>query len=89
MTIPAAIFGLVISFFYGALFHLIFNGGFGRLVVFMFFSTLGFWIGQLISHFLGPSFGVVGPLDLFAATVGSWIFMVIGLWLSRDNKPQA
>ena len=47
MTLPALLFGLVVSTLYGAAFHLWQGGGAGRLALYIILSWIGFWIGHL------------------------------------------
>lgn len=86
MTLPALLFGILVSTFYGALFHLVFGGNLGRLILYILFSWIGFWIG----HFLGATqewtFLKLGTLQLGAASIGSLIFMIGGYWLSLINR---
>ena len=86
MTIPSFLFGLLVSLFYGSLFHLILDGGFGRLIVYIFFSVIGFWAGHLFGSVLGFNFLAVGPLNLGMATIFCWISMAIGFWLSLEKN---
>lgn len=83
MTIPAFAFGLLISSLYGAVFHLWRGGGVGRLLLYLLLSWLGFWIGQLMASRLGWTFGSVGPLHLGLATISSFLFLLLGYWLSK------
>ena len=83
MTIPAFIFGVIISSLYGAAFHLWRDGGFGRLILYLFLSWLGFWVGQFLADKLGWTFGSVGPLHIGFATISSLLFLFIGYWLSK------
>jgi hypothetical protein len=83
MTLPALIFGLIISSLYGAAFHLWRGGGIGRLILYLSLSWLGFWLGHFLAEQLGWSFGSVGPLHIGLATITSFLFLFIGSWLSR------
>jgi len=82
MTLPSLIFGILISSLYGAAFHLIRGGSFGRLLLYLILGWTGFWIGHLLAGRLGWSFGRVGPLNLGTATLASILFLVVGHWLS-------
>jgi hypothetical protein len=86
MTLPSFLFGLLVSLFYGSLFHLILDGGLGRLIVFIIFSIIGFWAGHITGALLGFHFLAVGPLNLGTATLFCWVFMGIGYWLSLVRK---
>lgn len=82
MTIPALLFGLLISTLYGAAFHLWRGGGFGKLVLYLFLGWAGFWIGHWLANRLGWTFGSLGPLHLGLATLLSALFLGLGYWLS-------
>lgn len=88
MTLPAFIFGMLIAAFYGSVFHLIFNGGLIRLLLFLVLSVIGFWAGQLVADLLGWKFLMVGPLALGVASPGSLLFLILGLWLGMINRPE-
>lgn len=82
MTLPALIFGLLISTLYGVAFHL-WRGGSGvRLVLYLILGWAGFWSGQLLASQLGWTFGSLGSLHLGMATLLSAIFLFGGYWLS-------
>jgi uncharacterized membrane protein YeaQ/YmgE (transglycosylase-associated protein family) len=82
MTIPALLFGFVLSTLYGAAFHFWRGGGAGRLLLYLILGWLGFWTGQFIGDRLGWSFASLGPLNLGMATLGSFLFLGAGYWLS-------
>jgi hypothetical protein len=82
MSIPTLLLGFILSTLYGALFHLWRGGNAGRLLLYLFLSWIGFWIGQLIGNLLNISFDTLGQLHILFATLGSIIFLAIGFWLS-------
>ncbi|HSN94471.1 MAG TPA: hypothetical protein VLR89_05365 [Anaerolineaceae bacterium] len=88
MNSATTIFGLVIAILIGALFHLWKDGGFWRLVLYLFSSILGFFLG----HWLADSFNLnllnVGGLRLFGAVAGSILFLFLINWLGRDAQTQ-
>jgi hypothetical protein len=88
VTLPALAFGLVLSTLYGALFHLWRDGGFGRLVLYILLSWIGFWAGHLLGGLLGLGLGVLGPLNLGMATLGSLAALFVGHWLSLVDASQ-
>jgi len=83
MTIPAILFGIILSTIYGAAFHFFKGGSLARLVGDIILSWLGFWSGQIAGSMLGKSFWIIGPIDTGMATLGSLIFLFVGDWLSR------
>ena len=82
MTIPAFLFGILLSTLYGALFHFWRGGDTKRLILYIGLSWAGFWVGHFLGTAMGWSFGEVGPLNLGMATLGSILFLGIGYWLS-------
>jgi hypothetical protein len=82
MTLPAFLFGGLMASLYGASFHLWRGGNFGKLILYLAFSWLGFWIGHVVAAKLGWTIASVGPLRLGMATVGSLVFLFGGYFLS-------
>jgi uncharacterized membrane protein len=83
MSLPALILGLVIASLYGALYHLVRDGGFWRLVLYLILSWLGFAAGHFLATWLGWVFLPIGDLNLGAAMTGGLVFLGVGDWLSR------
>jgi len=81
MTLPAFIFGGILSTLYGAAFHLIRGGGFGKLLVYIILSWAGFWSGQYLATRFGWGFVSIGSLHLSIATITSVLLMIIGYWI--------
>ena len=75
MTIPALVGGALIATLFGALFHLIFGGNGWRLGLYLLAGWLGFTLGHIVGNSAGITLGRVGPLNLLAATLGSWLAM--------------
>jgi hypothetical protein len=83
MTIPAILFGLVLSTTYGTAFHVWKGGSLKKLFLYVILAWLGFLIGHIVGGFLGWSFASVGQINTGMATLGSLIFLFVGEWLSR------
>jgi hypothetical protein len=83
MTLPAFLFGFLISTMYGAVFHLIKGGGPGRLFAYVCFSWIGFWLGHLAASHYNWMMWSIGPLRFGLATFGALIFLVAGNWFSK------
>ncbi len=83
MTIPAILFGIVLSTLYGTAFHFWKGGSMRRLIGFVVLAWLGFWIGHIAGAFLHWSFANIGPINGGMATLGSAIFLFGGEWLGR------
>ncbi len=89
MTIPAVLFGFLVSTFLGAAFHLWKNGGLGRLLLYLVLAWVGFWAGHILANSLGWTFLSIGPLRFGAAFLGSIVFIGIGHWFSLvKTEPQ-
>jgi len=90
MTLPSLLFALLIALLYGALYHLLRDGGFWRLIFYLGLSVLGFAVGYLVGYWSGWLIIPLGSMDLGSASIGSLIFLVGGDWLSRiEVKPQS
>jgi hypothetical protein len=83
MTLPTILFALLIALLYGALYHLIRNGGFWRLFLYFTLSIVGFTAGHWIGIWRGWTFLPLGALNLGLSSLGSLLTLVIGDWLSR------
>ncbi len=83
MTIPTLVFALLIASLYGALYHLIRGGGLGRLILFIFFSWLGFTLGHSVGIWQEWLFIPMGQLNLGMSTFGSVVLLIIADWGSR------
>ena len=82
LTLPSLLLAFLISSLYGTLFHLVRDGGLGRLILYLTLSWLGFAAGQLVGFWRGWTFLGIGPLNLGMATIGSALFLGLGYWLS-------
>jgi uncharacterized membrane protein YeaQ/YmgE (transglycosylase-associated protein family) len=82
MTVPAFIFGMLISTLYGAAFHLFRGGGLGRLILYILLGWIGFWAGHALADKFDWTFASLGPLHLGTATIFCFLFLLIGNWLS-------
>jgi hypothetical protein len=89
MTSAALFFGILVSTLMGAALHLIFGGGLGRLLIFVFMGWLGFWVGHFLGGSLGWTFWSVGPLRFGAALLGCVVFLFIAFWLSQTKDKKA
>ena len=83
MTLPAILFGVVLSTAYGTAFHFWKGGSLKRLFLYIILAWLGFWGGHFAGGKLGWSFASVGPINTGSATLGSAVFLFVGEWLSR------
>ena len=83
MTLPALLFAFLLALLYGALYHLIRNGGFWRLILYFILSVVGFTIGHFMGLWRGWVFIPLGSLNLGMSSLGSLIILIFGDWLSR------
>lgn len=90
MTIPAFLFALLIALLYGAIYHFLRGGGFGRLLLYLILSILGFVAGHLVGLWRGWIFFPLGSLNLGMSSIGSVVLLLIGDWLSRiESNPES
>lgn len=85
MTIPSLIFAFLIASLYGAVYHLIRDGGLGQLILYLILGWLGFALGHLTGIWQGWILFPLGPLNLGMSTLGSLLFLLMGDWLSHFN----
>jgi hypothetical protein len=83
MTVPALLFALLVALLYGALYHFVRGGGFGRLLLFFILSMIGFALGHLVGLWRGWVWIPVGSINLGLSSVGSLFILVFGDWLTR------
>jgi hypothetical protein len=83
MTLPTLLFGLLVALLYGALYHLVRGGGFWRLLLFFSLSIAGFILGHWIGIWRQWTFIPLGALNLGLSTLGSFMLLAVGDWLSR------
>ena len=83
MTIPSLIFAFLTASLYGLIYHLIRDGGLGRLLLFLIFGWAGFALGHFLGIWRGWVLIPVGELNLGLSTLGSLVLLVFGDWVSR------
>lgn len=88
MTLPAILFSLLIALLYGALYHLVRDGGFWRLILFFFLSVFGFVLGTLVGLWRGWVWIPLGTINLGVSTIGSFLILLLGDWLTRFETGQ-
>lgn len=91
MTIPALVFGFLVSTLMGAAFHIWKDGGLGRLLLYIILAWVGFWGGHYLATRIGLTFASIGPLRLGAGVLVAAVTIFVGYWLSLINheEPQA
>lgn len=88
MTIPALLFGFLVSTFMGAAFHIWKGGGPGRLLLYVILAWVGFWIGHFLGNHFSLTFGSIGPLRLGAAVLVAAVTIYVGYWLSLISREE-
>jgi hypothetical protein len=83
MTLPTFLFALLVALFYGAVYHLIRDGGFWRLILYFGLSIFGFVVGHLIGLWRSWTFIPLGSLNFGLSSLGSVMVLIVGDWLSR------
>lgn len=83
MTIQAILFILVISAFYGCLFHVITGGTVFAIFVDILIAVAGFFAGQFVGNIIGKEFFRVGVINFGWGTLTSFIFLLIGGFVSH------
>jgi hypothetical protein len=83
MTLPSLLFALLVASLYGGLYHLVRGGGFWRIVLYCFLSSLGFTIGIIVAAWQEWVLIPFGSFDLGISSIGSLLSLLIGDWLSR------
>ena len=82
MSIPALLLCFVLATLYGAGFHLWRGGGAGRLLLYLLLAWFGFALGQYLGMHFNITFDRLGFVHIVLATLGSFIFLGLGYWLS-------
>ncbi len=83
MPLPTILAGILISTLYGALFHLIRGGSLRRFGFYLILAYAGYWGGEFLGWYLGWNFVSIGMMNAGTATLGSWLLLVAGDWVSR------
>jgi len=82
MTIPGFFFGSLIGALVGGLLHLVVAGHPARLLLYILFGVVGFWVGQIIAEILDWTFLSYGVLHLGVALPVCMVVTGFGYWLS-------
>lgn len=86
MTLPTLLLALLIALFYGTFYHLVRGGSFWRLLLYLALSVSGFVLGHLVGAWRNWVFIPIGTMNLGLASVGSFILLILGDWLSRVEE---
>lgn len=88
MNYSSYLFGFILATLLGALFHLWRNGGVIRLLLYLVFSWIGFFVGHTIANYFGFNFLIVGPVNILGGIVGSIAFLLLGNWIVKIEPDQ-
>jgi hypothetical protein len=83
MPLPTIAFGILLSTLFGAFYHLLRGGPTRKMAFFLLLSWAGFWLGDTLGSYMGWWFMPVGLLNAGMATIFSFMFLLIGDFLSR------
>ena len=76
------VLGFLLSTIYGAIFHLIIGGPPRKLLLYVLASWVGFAVGHFLGDLLGIEWLKLGVIHLLAASVGSWLALILSWFLS-------
>lgn len=76
------VLGFLLSTIYGAVFHLIIGGPPRKLLLYVAVSWVGFAVGHFVGDLLGIEILKLGAIHLLAASVGSWLALILSWFLS-------
>lgn len=84
-TASGIILGFLLATAYGAGFHFIVGGRPRKIPLYV----LAAWVGFIIGHFLGDMLGIdvlkLGAINLLAASIGSFLALIISWFLSPHD----
>lgn len=87
MTTAASglILGFLLSTAYGAGFHLLLGGPARRIILYLVAAWIGFALGHVVGDLINLNWLRLGALQLFSASVGAWVALIISRWLAGDT----
>jgi hypothetical protein len=80
------VFGSLVALIIASTYHVLRDGGIGRLIFFLLCGWLGFWAGHFLADRTNMTFGTIGVVHFGLATIVSLVFLFIGDWLSLSQK---
>jgi len=82
MTVPGIVYGFLIASAAGLTFHLIRGGSLTRLGVYLVSAWISFAVGHTVGGWIGLHLWRIGPLNLFAALVGTLLGLMTAAFLA-------
>ena len=79
------VLGFLLSTIYGAVFHLLLGGPPRKLLLYVLTSWIGFALGHFVADLLGIETLKLGAIHLLAASIGSWLALILSWFLSTRN----
>ena len=79
------ILGFLLATAYGAGFHLLLGGPARRIILYLVAAWIGFALGHVVGDLINLNWLRLGALQLFSASVGAWVALIISWWLAGDN----
>ena len=76
------VLGFLLSTVYGAVFHLLVGGPPRKLLLYVLASWFGFALGHFVGDLLGIEALKLGAIHLLAASIGSWLALILSWFLS-------
>jgi hypothetical protein len=89
MTLPAIVYGFLIASAVGLAFHLVRGGTLGRLGMYLVSGWISFAVGQIVGEWIGLHLWRFGPLNLFAALVGTLLGLFTAAFLAGPQGQDA
>lgn len=80
-TAASLVLGFLLATAYGAGFHLLLGGPARRIVLYVLASWIGFILGHIVGNLLNINVLQLGALQLFSASLGSWVALIASWWL--------
>lgn len=87
MTVAASglILGFLLATAYGAGFHFLVGGAARRIILYLVAAWIGFALGHIVGDLLNLTWLRLGALQLFSASVGAWVALILSWWLAGDT----
>jgi len=85
-TASGIVLGFLLATIYGAAFHVFVGGPPRRIILYILASWVGFTIGHLVGDLLGVDLLMLGVVQLFTASLGSWTALVLSWVLERSRS---
>lgn len=86
MNLPAILLGWILASLIGLAFHLIRGGSLRRIVLYLLTAWLGFAVGHLLGSFTGTTLLRLGAINMFSATIGAALSLILFEVLSPEDK---